>query len=231
MRPGGSVRGQVTITNTGGATGVVHLSKTSLVDTPGPRGGSLSKRLELRVEEVTGGRARRFYRGRLGGMPTLPLGSISPRQARTYRFTVSFPRGVPTATGARDNAYQGSSVRVGYLWRAKEEVERAAGRRIQGTAGDETLVGTPGNDLIVCGGGRDRVEARGGSDVVRCGSGENLIDGAAGDDRVFGGSGRDVIAGGPGDDELFGGSGYDRLVGGPGDDRLDGRFERGPRRP
>ena len=58
MKPGSSAHGQVTIANTGRANGVVHLFKAGLVDIPGARGGKLSNRLDLVVDEVTGARGR-----------------------------------------------------------------------------------------------------------------------------------------------------------------------------
>lgn len=64
---------------------------------------------------------------------------------------------------------------------------------IIGTPGDDVLQGTPGSDLIIGLGGRDR------------------IDGLGGNDTVLGGSGDDVLKGGPGRDKLLGGDGDDRL--------------------
>lgn len=65
---------------------------------------------------------------------------------------------------------------------------------ISGTAGDDELVGTEGNDVI-------------------CGLG--------GDDDVRGGRGDDVLLGGTGNDDLEGGWGNDELYGDSGDDDLD----------
>jgi hypothetical protein len=87
------------------------------------------------------------------------------------------------------------------------------GCTVTGTARDDSLVGTPGNDVICALGGDDSVDGRGGDDVIY---------GDAGDDRLSGGSGDDTLYGDDGDDRLSGGDGADVLAGGPGGDRLSG---------
>jgi hypothetical protein len=106
--------------------------------------------------------------------------------------------------------------------RARSNEGGGTERHLRGTAGDDVLVGTEGNDVIACGAGHDRVDGRGGNDVVRCGSGHDVVAGGEGNDRLHGGSGDDRLSGGPGNDTLFGDSGDDRLEGGPGSDRSDG---------
>jgi len=76
---------------------------------------------------------------------------------------------------------------------------------IRGTAGDDTLTGTPEADAIF---------ARAGDDIVNAG---------AGDDRVRGGQGADTLNGEDGNDRLKGGGGADTLSGGAGDDLIDAR--------
>jgi uncharacterized delta-60 repeat protein len=100
-------------------------------------------------------------------------------------------------------------------------VQRCAGRRatIVGTAGNDTLRGTPRADVIVALGGNDRISARGGNDVVCGGRGNDRLAGGAGADRLHGGHGRDVLAGGPGRDRLNGGPQRDRCLGGAARDR------------
>ncbi|CAA9505366.1 MAG: Alkaline phosphatase, partial [uncultured Solirubrobacterales bacterium] len=84
-----------------------------------------------------------------------------------------------------------------------------AKKPINGTAGDDELRGTSGDDVINCGAGNDRVFAGSGNDVVNCGPGN---------DEIHGGSGNDRLAGGEGNDRIFGDSGNDRVDGGPGRD-------------
>ena len=66
-----------------------------------------------------------------------------------------------------------------------------------------TIVGTPGNDLLI---------GKRASDVIYGGGGDDLI--------LGGPNGNDRICGGPGDDRLIGGRGYDVLFGEGGDDRI-----------
>jgi Ca2+-binding RTX toxin-like protein len=75
---------------------------------------------------------------------------------------------------------------------------------VDGTAGNDSLVGVAVSD-----------------DLNGLGGNDTLV-GAGGDDELTGGSGNDSLSGGAGNDELDGGSGNDRLVGGSGNDYLDG---------
>ena len=95
----------------------------------------------------------------------------------------------------------------------------------------ETLIGTPGNDVI-CGlggadsilgyGGDDRILSGGGPDNIRGGAGNDVIGTGGGDDVAVGQAGNDTIRGRVGDDYLLGSSGNDSLRGGVGADVLDG---------
>lgn len=58
--------------------------------------------------------------------------------------------------------------------------------------------------------------------TMRGGSGNDVLVGGGGDDKLIGGDGRDRLAGRNGDDLLFGGPGNDELAGGGGDDVLHG---------
>ena len=67
--------------------------------------------------------------------------------------------------------------------------------------GFETVIGTPGDDVIVGSGvDTESMTLRGGD----------------GSDRIYGGAGDDLIDGGAGDDQLVGGVGSDRFIVGPG---------------
>jgi hypothetical protein len=87
------------------------------------------------------------------------------------------------------------------------------GCTITGSAHDDQLEGTPGDDVIC---------ALGGDDVIDGGGGDDVLYGDAGDDRLAGGAGADALYGDDGDDRLSGGDGEDVLAGGPGTDRLTG---------
>ena len=106
------------------------------------------------------------------------------------------------------------------------------GKTFRGTAKADTLVGTPGNDVLFGYGGSDTIDGRGGRDVIYGGLGNDRIAGGRGADKLFGGlgadriiggRGRDVLSGGPGSDVVDGGSGSDYLYGSRGHDVIDGR--------
>lgn len=82
---------------------------------------------------------------------------------------------------------------------------------IQGTSGDDSLVGGPSNDTI---NGLD------GNDILRGDTGNDSLDGGLDNDFLAGDAGDDVLSGGEGVDTLLGGIGSDYLSGGAGDDVL-----------
>jgi hypothetical protein len=106
LAPGGTQSGEVTVTNVGDASGGFALSASGLSDAGAP----LSGVLELAVADLT---ARRdVYFGPLSGLGTVALGTLGQGEAHRYRFTVSLP-------GATDNAYQGASTAVTFVWSAE----------------------------------------------------------------------------------------------------------------
>ena len=110
--------------------------------------------------------------------------------------------------------------------------------RLEGYAGDDTLVGGSAVDYIYGGSGNDTIWGGEGDDVIEGGYDNDIIMGDAGidtlyggaeddgtdsgDDCIFGGTEGDFIFGGDGNDELFGESGDDTLHGEAGEDRLWG---------
>jgi uncharacterized delta-60 repeat protein len=82
-----------------------------------------------------------------------------------------------------------------------------------GTAGNDTLMGTAGPDVIVGFEGNDTIYGLGGNDLL-CGN--------SGDDTLYGGSGNDILEGDVGNDTLVGGTGDDILRGDAGTDVCDG---------
>jgi hypothetical protein len=83
------------------------------------------------------------------------------------------------------------------------------------TSGDDTLVGTTGNDVIT-----DNL----GADLLFGAAGDDNLSGGNDNDRLYGGLGNDSLSGGGGNDTLSGGGGADTLNGGSGDDVLVGGF-------
>ena len=80
-----------------------------------------------------------------------------------------------------------------------------------GTDDGETLLGTPGNDVINGNGGRDTVVGLAGADCLTGDDAFDTIRGKSGDDVATGGQGRDFMKGNGGDDFFTGGQGKDRI--------------------
>jgi hypothetical protein len=94
---------------------------------------------------------------------------------------------------------------------------------IRGTAGDDTLPGTPEADAIFALAGNDTVNAGAGDDRVRGGRGDDIVNGEDGNDRLKGGGGVDTLSGGVGDDLIDGrgdGRTGDTITCGEGDDTV-----------
>ena len=97
-----------------------------------------------------------------------------------------------------------------------------AGQTIRSGGGDDTICGSAGADRIFAGDGDDVVLAGNGDDTIDGWNGDDTIDGGFGRDNVAGGSGADDITGGPGNDIVAGNTGDDQITGGGGDDLLSG---------
>jgi predicted extracellular nuclease len=93
---------------------------------------------------------------------------------------------------------------------------------IVGTTGNDVINGTNGNDVIVGFGGNDTINGGNGNDII-CGDGGNdTLNGGNGIDVLVGGFGSDTLNGNNDPDTLNGGNGNDTLTGGSGNDVLDG---------
>ncbi len=120
IKPGDSVTGIVTLTNRGDRTGKLALSITGVHDTPGLYGGRLSSVLQLRIDDLSTGRAP--VQTSLASGRNIPLADLKGRQSRTYKVTATFPdTGVPPGPTLGDNAQQGSSVEVALAWNISEK--------------------------------------------------------------------------------------------------------------
>lgn len=126
MQPGDVVRGQVRVENAGEDRGKLSLSRRGLSDVPGPNGGRLSTALSLRIMRVRPkparphSRKRTVWEGSLSRMPKISLGEWRPGKSRRYRFRIELPDGgLPPSPTSEDNAYQGSSAKVGFVWTAR----------------------------------------------------------------------------------------------------------------
>ncbi|MEA4836908.1 MAG: type I secretion C-terminal target domain-containing protein, partial [Rhodospirillaceae bacterium] len=79
-------------------------------------------------------------------------------------------------------------------------------------AGDVTLTGSDGSDILVGGAGNDTLYGGDGNDILYGGAGNDTLYGGAGNDTLYGGDGDDILYGGAGNDTLYGGAGADRFV-------------------
>jgi Ca2+-binding RTX toxin-like protein len=80
---------------------------------------------------------------------------------------------------------------------------------IVGTPGNDVLLGTAGPDVIASLGGRDTVSGLGGSDLICGGLGKDKLNGGAGKDTLLGEAGKDTLKGGGAKDVCKGGKGND----------------------
>jgi Ca2+-binding RTX toxin-like protein len=96
------------------------------------------------------------------------------------------------------------------------------GQRFNGGNGNQTIVGTTGDDDMDGGNGRDTLNGGDGNDKIDGGNDNDILIGGRGDDRIEGGNGDDTMMGGDGNDTLNGENDNDVLTGGAGNDRLTG---------
>ena len=71
---------------------------------------------------------------------------------------------------------------------------------------DQVIYGTPGDDTLAAGMGRQVLVGLGGDDVISGGAGDDCLVGGRGDDQLTGDGGADVVAAGAGTDELDAGN-------------------------
>lgn len=91
-----------------------------------------------------------------------------------------------------------------------------------GTAGDDVLSGTNGDDGFLLYGGDDEADGGSGDDALCGGGGNDQLNGSGGADILLGSTGNDRLDGGGGNDDARGQLGNDRLDGSFGEDVLDG---------
>ncbi|SFV07306.1 DUF4214 domain-containing protein [Pseudoduganella namucuonensis] len=137
------------------------------------------------------------------------------------RYQVIFPSGLlrDAAGGTLDQAYD--TVVATSL--------SPVALRLDGTGGEDRLVGSNLADTLSGNGGNDDLEGWDGNDTLHGGGDNDTLLGGDGDDLLFGGDGNDnlyddsgdnVLSGGAGNDFLTAARGTNKLSGGAGDDVL-----------
>ena len=94
---------------------------------------------------------------------------------------------------------------------------------IDGNSGSDTLFGGSGDDRLDGGKDNDTLYGGDGDDALTGGAGDDLLDAGDGDDFVSGGTGNDTLLGGAGDDGLIAGDGDNLIIGGDGHDYIEAR--------
>lgn len=93
-----------------------------------------------------------------------------------------------------------------------------------GTAGDDTINGLGGDDIIYARAGNDTVDGGTGNDEIHLEAGDDVAGGREGNDTIYAGDGEDTVSGGPGNDTIRGNRDNDTLYGEEGDDDISGGF-------
>lgn len=99
---------------------------------------------------------------------------------------------------------------------------QASAVTLLGLPGEDLLVSSAGDDFIGDGPGAGICEANDGDDTLVGEDGDDTLDGGSGHDRAWGGTGDDLLVGAAGHDVLHGQDGHDLLQGDDGDDVLWG---------
>ncbi|HEY5142850.1 MAG TPA: hypothetical protein VII98_05070 [Solirubrobacteraceae bacterium] len=116
LQPGTVQIAQLRITNSGSTKGTFTFSPSGLTDTTAGLPEPLSAVLDLTMQDATNRfRPITLFVGKLRDIAPVDLGILLPGEARTYRFTVSYPTG---RTPAQDNPLQGASAGVVFNWDA-----------------------------------------------------------------------------------------------------------------
>ncbi|MCC5899237.1 MAG: peptidylprolyl isomerase [Phormidium sp. BM_Day4_Bin.17] len=102
------------------------------------------------------------------------------------------------------------------------ELSQANPSGFVGLGGDDTILGSPIDDVIYGNQGNDTLTGEAGDNLIRGGQGDDVIMGGTGNDILHGNLGNDTLMAGGGNNVLRGGQGNDVLIGGPGNDVLIG---------
>ncbi|HVP01601.1 MAG TPA: hypothetical protein VMT10_03445 [Solirubrobacteraceae bacterium] len=116
LQPGLVRIAQIRITNAGSTQGTFTFSPSDLQDTTASLPEPFSGVLDLVMQDATNRfRPITLFVGKLRDLTPVDLGVFQPGEARTYRFTVSYPTG---RSPAQDNPLQGATASVVFNWDA-----------------------------------------------------------------------------------------------------------------
>lgn len=154
------------------------------------------------------------------------LDEIEPRSSTTETFTFEVPisasgqtiTNLATATG-NDLLGNPDTEPNNDESEASTVIANFCGRPISQY---KVMFGTPDDDTLTGGNGRNLILGLGGDDTITGGNEEDCLIGGSGDDIIYGLNGNDFIAGNHGDDKVRGGEGNDVISGGAGNDIIEG---------
>lgn len=117
MLPGDKARGVIKVGNFGSKRGVLYVRPRRVVDEPGPRGGRLSWRLLLRIQEIrSDGSTRTAWYGYITELTRVRIGTLKPGQVRRYRFTVQFRVRPPARSSLNPNLFMAASFKTDWVF-------------------------------------------------------------------------------------------------------------------
>ncbi len=170
-------------------TGEYYIKITGTTSGGGGGSGSISYNLVLTIDDgnSTAG----------GGTSVAPKGPIGD-EAASFDYTL---------TESDTNVSTSATV----------DIYHVSGTTLNGTTGDDILVGASTNDTLYAGAGNDSLLGGAGNDVLYGEAGNDLLKGESGNDTLYGGVGNDILYGGTGSDILYGGTGADTFTWAAGD--------------
>jgi hypothetical protein len=118
MLPGDRARGVIKVGNFGTRTGVLYVKPRRIVDKPGPRGGHLSWRLTLRIQELRAdGTTRTAWFGHVTELTRrVRIGTLKPGTTRRYRFTVHYRMWPPARSAVSPELLMGASYKTDWVF-------------------------------------------------------------------------------------------------------------------
>ncbi|KKQ52681.1 MAG: hypothetical protein US72_C0005G0016 [Microgenomates group bacterium GW2011_GWC1_38_12] len=168
-----------------------------------------------------------IFQGKLQALfdaPLFNLGNFPAGSDKSFRVKVKFPENA-------GNEYQNAMVMFDIKWQTEQPeieipedcsfLESGITRVVEGTEGNDFIIGNKESELFILKGGNDIVFGGKGNDIILGGEGNDpRLDGSDGNDCIIGGPGNDHLDGSDNNDVLFGNEGNDNLDGGGNDDLI-----------